>query len=91
MTSWPLLQRNKVDDSKVTTPVMLCAESENETVKTLAKKVRLYLECYHVLIFMHVRSCWIIGILCHLHTGYQNVQSRYVVFSPLAAPFTAEA
>jgi [histone H3]-lysine36 N-trimethyltransferase len=43
MTSWPLLQRNKVDDSKVTTPVMLCAESENETVQTLAKKVCLYL------------------------------------------------
>jgi len=40
METWPLLQRNKVDDSKVTIPVKVCAESENETVKTLAQKVR---------------------------------------------------
>jgi [histone H3]-lysine36 N-trimethyltransferase len=39
MTAWPLLQRNKVEDSKVSIPVEACAKSENETCKTLAEKV----------------------------------------------------
>jgi hypothetical protein len=41
MANWPLLQRNKVDDSKVTVPVKICAESENEAVRTLAQKVTI--------------------------------------------------
>ena len=40
MFSWPLLHRNKVEDSKVSVPVALYAQSENEVVKTLAQKVR---------------------------------------------------
>ena len=40
MLSWPLLHRNKVEDSKVSVPVTLYAQSENEVVKTLAQKVR---------------------------------------------------
>ncbi|OJT15697.1 Histone-lysine N-methyltransferase, H3 lysine-36 specific [Trametes pubescens] len=39
MSTWPLIQRNKVEDSKVNVPVKLCTESENETVAELAKKL----------------------------------------------------
>jgi hypothetical protein len=39
MTTWPLLARNKVDDSKITVPVQACYASENEVIKDLAKKV----------------------------------------------------
>ncbi|CDO68786.1 hypothetical protein BN946_scf184989.g52 [Trametes cinnabarina] len=39
MSTWPLIQRNKVEDSKVNVPVKLCAESENEAVSALAKKL----------------------------------------------------
>ncbi|OBZ74746.1 Histone-lysine N-methyltransferase, H3 lysine-36 specific [Grifola frondosa] len=30
MMTWPLIQRNKVEDSKINVPVELCAQSENE-------------------------------------------------------------
>jgi hypothetical protein len=39
MGRWPLIQRNKVDDSKITIPVRMCLESENETMRGLAQKV----------------------------------------------------
>ena len=39
LTTWPLLQRNKVDDSKIVIPVEACALSENEHIKGLAQKV----------------------------------------------------
>lgn len=40
MSTWPLIQRNKVEDSKVSVPVQACAESQNETIAGLAQKVR---------------------------------------------------
>ena len=39
MMSWPLIQRNKVDDSKVAVPVEACAASDNEVLASAAKKV----------------------------------------------------
>ncbi|TFK48255.1 hypothetical protein OE88DRAFT_1762721 [Heliocybe sulcata] len=40
MTTWPLIQRNKVEDSKVDIPVRACAEnSPNEEIKALAQKL----------------------------------------------------
>ena len=39
MMNWPLIQRNKVEDSKISEPVKKCAELENETVSKLAKEV----------------------------------------------------
>ena len=39
MSTWPLIQRNKVEDSKISVPVQKCAELENEAVSNLAKKV----------------------------------------------------
>ncbi|KAG6374133.1 hypothetical protein JVT61DRAFT_4779 [Boletus reticuloceps] len=39
MVRWPLIQRNKVDDSKIRVPVQVCAESENETMRSLALKL----------------------------------------------------
>ncbi|KAH7920227.1 hypothetical protein BV22DRAFT_1040094 [Leucogyrophana mollusca] len=39
MANWPLIQRNKVDDSKIRIPVQSCAQSENEAMKELAQKL----------------------------------------------------
>ena len=39
MVKWPLIQRNKVDDSKIRVPVQVCAESENEGMRSLSLKV----------------------------------------------------
>lgn len=50
MVTWPLLNRNKVQDSKVNVPVEVCAGLENETIKTTAQKVRSF-RWYSPLIF----------------------------------------
>ncbi len=39
IATWPLLQRNKVEDSQIDTTVGVLAESENEVAAGLAKKV----------------------------------------------------
>ncbi|KAL6308930.1 hypothetical protein BKA93DRAFT_724617 [Sparassis latifolia] len=39
MMTWPLIQRNKVEDSKVNVPVQACAQSENAVLAELAKKL----------------------------------------------------
>jgi len=39
MLTWPLLHKNKVEDSKVSVPVTLYSQSENEVVKALAQKL----------------------------------------------------
>ncbi|KAI0742842.1 hypothetical protein C8Q80DRAFT_1107924 [Daedaleopsis nitida] len=39
MATWPLIQRNKVEDSKVTVPVQQCAECDIEGLAILAKKL----------------------------------------------------
>lgn len=39
MTTWPLLNRNKVVDSKVSVSVKACAELDNENVRIMAQKV----------------------------------------------------
>jgi hypothetical protein len=41
MTTWPLLNKNKVIDSRVTEPVKLCTELDNAAVKEIAQKVRM--------------------------------------------------
>ena len=41
MSTWPLIQRNKVEDSKINVPVGILAQSANEGLASLAKKVRL--------------------------------------------------
>ncbi|KAF9228124.1 hypothetical protein BS17DRAFT_745368 [Gyrodon lividus] len=48
MVKWPLIQRNKVDDSKIRVPVQACAESENETMKSLALKLLEYWDSLEV-------------------------------------------
>ncbi|KAI0298466.1 hypothetical protein B0F90DRAFT_1818675 [Multifurca ochricompacta] len=37
MNTWPLISRNKVEDSKVSVPVQRCAESENAVLKKAAE------------------------------------------------------
>lgn len=39
IATWPLLQRNKVEDSQIEVPVKLLSESDNEVVADMAKKV----------------------------------------------------
>ncbi|KAF8438434.1 hypothetical protein L210DRAFT_3761363 [Boletus edulis BED1] len=48
MVKWPLLQRNKVDDSKIRVPVQVCAESENEIMRSLALKLLEYWDSLEV-------------------------------------------
>ncbi|KAH0833915.1 hypothetical protein J3R83DRAFT_11100 [Lanmaoa asiatica] len=48
MVKWPLIQRNKVDDSKIRVPVQICAESENEGMKSLAQKLLEYWDSLEV-------------------------------------------
>jgi len=46
--TWPLLNRNKVQDSKVNVPVEACASLENETIKRTAQKVRFFFLLLHI-------------------------------------------
>jgi histone-lysine N-methyltransferase SETD2 len=39
MSTWPLISRNKVEDSKVSVPVQRCTESENLVLKKAAQAV----------------------------------------------------
>ena len=41
MMTWPLIQRNKVEDSKVNVPVKTLSESGNVVLAELAVKVRI--------------------------------------------------
>jgi hypothetical protein len=42
MTMWPLLNRNKVEDSRVIIPVQACVEQDNLAVKELAQKASYF-------------------------------------------------
>lgn len=48
MAKWPLIQRNKVEDSKILVPVQACQGSENETMKGLAIKLLEYWDSLEV-------------------------------------------
>ncbi|KAI0688016.1 hypothetical protein BC835DRAFT_1285649 [Cytidiella melzeri] len=39
LAAWPLITRNKVDDSDIEVPIKLLAESDSEAISTLAKKL----------------------------------------------------
>lgn len=41
MATWPLIKRNKVEDSKVSVPVEACAASEDPDLSALAQQVRV--------------------------------------------------
>jgi len=53
MVTWPLLNRNKVQDSKVNVPVEVCAGLDNEAVKTKAQKVQSLLVGVYLSFFNH--------------------------------------
>ncbi|KAF9078295.1 hypothetical protein BDP27DRAFT_1565 [Rhodocollybia butyracea] len=44
MWTWPLIVRNKVEDSQVSVPVKLCMESDNEDVKSWSIKLHSHWE-----------------------------------------------
>lgn len=39
LKNWPLLTKNKVEDSKIEEPVRECVKSDNERLRTLAEEV----------------------------------------------------
>lgn len=39
MNTWPLISRNKVEDSKVNVPIQSCTESDNVVLKKAAEDV----------------------------------------------------
>ena len=39
LSAWPLLNRNKIEDSKIEEPVKNCLESDHEPLKSLADQV----------------------------------------------------
>jgi hypothetical protein len=39
MSTWPLISRNKVEDSKVSVPIERCTESDNIVLKKAAEDV----------------------------------------------------
>jgi hypothetical protein len=39
MKHWPLLQRNKIEDSKVNVPVEALSKTEDEKIRTLAQEL----------------------------------------------------
>lgn len=58
MCTWPLLARNKVEDSKINLPVQRYAESaEDEKMKAVAQKVCLNICIHTCRISRLVHSC----------------------------------
>ena len=45
MNTWPLISRNKVEDSKVNVPIQRCTESDNVVLKKAAEDVCIFLFC----------------------------------------------
>jgi hypothetical protein len=76
MTSWPLLNRNKVIDSTVHVPVESCAALENETVKRLAQKVAIWL-------LLDTSFSYIYQLLDHWNTlpVYNRIPKRQIEVS----------
>lgn len=40
IAAWPLIHRNKVEDSGIEGPVKRYTENDNETIRTMAERVR---------------------------------------------------
>lgn len=78
MTKWPLIQRNKVEDSKIRVPVQACTESDNEAMKSLALKVIHFL--LHGTGADHYYSFSNTGSPSRLRTEYLNDSKLYVFF-----------
>lgn len=43
ISEWQLVNRNKIEDSKIEAPVRACLEEEDQELKSLAERVRLFL------------------------------------------------
>ena len=74
MSTWPLMWRNKVEDSKVSVPVQRCTESENVVLQKAAQDVRHSGESFPVPPF--IKNCyissWTNGIYWRLLIGYRS-------------------
>ena len=73
MSTWPLMWRNKVEDSKVSVPVQRCTESENVVLQKAAQDVSPSGESFPVPPFIELRiSSWTNGIYWRLLIGYRS-------------------
>ena len=71
MSTWPLMWRNKVEDSKVSVPVQRCTESENVVLRKAAQDVSTVFSFPFPVLKMCISS-WINGIYWRLPIGYRS-------------------
>jgi hypothetical protein len=72
MSAWPLISRNKVEDSKVNVPVQKCTESENVVLKKAAEEVRMVSFRLQLFELRFSASFWINGAPLRLPIEYRN-------------------
>jgi hypothetical protein len=72
MNTWPLISRNKVEDSKVCIPVERCTESENVVLKKAARDVRAAVFLQFLLGLTSSASFLTNGAFWRLLTGYRS-------------------
>ena len=74
MSTWPLMWRNKVEDSKVSVPVQRCTESENVVLQKAAQDVSHSGESFPVPHSLKTVafSSWTNGIYWRLLIGYRS-------------------
>ena len=69
MSTWPLIQRNKVEDSKINIPVEAFAQSEHQNVADLAKKVRRRI--LFIILEAEIRSLQLLEQWANLEYAYR--------------------
>ena len=77
MSNWPLLNRNKVEDSKVIICVQSLAQLADPKLSTLAQQVRS-IYASKIYPFLPLFSLLAIGTVCRCTTEYLSEQSRCV-------------
>ena len=75
MSSWPLLNRNKVEDSKVIIAVQDLAQLADPKISPLAQEVRRIV-AFDIYRFLPLFSLLAIGRVCRCITEYLSERSR---------------
>ena len=61
MSSWPLISRNKVEDSKVSEPVQRCTELDNVVLKKAAEEACTVFSSFRLVELTFSVSFWTNG------------------------------
>ena len=72
MSTWPLISRNKVEDSKVSIPVQSCTESDNLVLKKAAEEVCTVSSSTQLSEMTFSASCWTNGAPWKLPIEYRS-------------------